>query len=284
MAERSISRLVQEAFAIHSISYLYFFARNYGCRELSDSTSFLSMANSNDAEESYWNDPVSEPVNIHEDVVSPEGSATEFEEQQEVSETKDSLSDLENSPGIVLSLHEPMDVDSDMPETVAESWADSMDDVGIDSSNFPSRTYDRDITTAERQDNAYEDHIPRQYTQGSRDNWRPRGVQVYHNQGSQPRASNWRGSRGRGFGNREPRDRFFRGRGFRNRDFRSWEPSYRGGRRPYRYPQRFIPRGTPAWNSQARHDDYGLTSIRGRDRRNLDQDRGYQYQRSNIEQ
>jgi hypothetical protein len=27
-----------------------------------------------------------------------------------------------------------------------------------------------------------------------------------------------------------------------------------------------------------------LTSTRGRDRRNLDQDRGYQYQRSNIEQ
>lgn len=96
-------------------------------------------------------------------------------------ETKDGLSDLENSPSIVLSLHKPIDVDSDMPKIVAKSWADSMDNVGINSSNFPSRTCDRDITTAERQDNAYEDHMPRQYTQGSRDNWRLRGVQVYHN-------------------------------------------------------------------------------------------------------
>jgi hypothetical protein len=236
------------------------------------------MASSKDTGESCWNDPVSEPVNIHEDGVSPTESAIELEEQQNVSETKDSLSDLENSSDIVLSLHEPMDVDSDMPETVAESWADSMDEVG------PERTYGRDISTIERQENAYEDHMPRQNTQGSRDNWRPRGVQVYHDRWSQTRATNWRGSRGRGFGSREPRDRYFRGRGFRNRDFRSWEPSYRGGRRPHRYPQRFIPRGTLAWNSQERHDDYGLTSTRGRDRRNLDQDRGYQYQRSNIEQ
>jgi hypothetical protein len=247
------------------------------------------MANLKDDEESYWRDSVSEAANIHEDVVSPEGSVTDLEEQQELSETKDGLSDLENSPGTVLSLHESMDVD--MPETVAESWADSMDDVGTDSSNFPSHTYDRDNTTTERhntsterQDNAYEDHMPRQYTQGWRDNWRPRGVQVYHDRWSQSRASNWRGLRGRGFGGREPRDRCFRGRGFRNRDFRSREPTYRGGRRPYRYPQRFIPRGTSTWNSQTRHDDYGLTSARGRDRRSLDQDRGYQYRRSDIEQ
>jgi hypothetical protein len=242
------------------------------------------MANSKDAEESYWSDPVSEPVNIHDDVVSPERSATDLEERQEVSKTKDGLSDLENSPGIMLSLHEPTDVGSDIPETVAESWADSMDDVGTDSSNFPSHTYDRDNTTAERQDNAYEDHMPRQYTQGSRDDWRPGGVQVYRDRWSQSRASDWRGLRGRGFGGREPRDRCFRGRGFRNRDLRSREPSYRGGRRPYRYPQRFISRGTSTWNSQTRPDDYGLTSTRGRDRRNLDHDRGYQYQRSDIEQ
>jgi hypothetical protein len=164
------------------------------------------MANSTDAEESYWNDTVSEPVNIHEGVVSPKGCATDSEGQKEVSETEDGLNDLENSPGILLSLHEPMDVDSDMPETVAESWADSMDDVGTDPSDFQSHTYDRDNITAEQQDNAREDHMPRQYIQGSRDSWRPRRNQFYHDRWSQSRASNWQGSRGRGFGGREPRD------------------------------------------------------------------------------
>jgi hypothetical protein len=149
------------------------------------------MANSTDAEESYWNDTVSEPVNIHEGVISPKGCATDSEGQKEVSETGDGLNDLENSPGILLSPHEPMDVDSDMPETVAESWADSMDDVGTDPSGFQSHTYDRDNTTAEQQDNAREDHMPRQYIQGSRDSWRPRRNQL---------ASNWQGSRGRGLG------------------------------------------------------------------------------------
>ena len=174
------------------------------------------MEDSIDTEDSYWNNTVSEPVNIHEGVVSPKGCATGSEEQKEVSETEDGLNDVENSPGILPSPHEPMDVD--MPGTVAESWADSMDDIGTDPSEFQSHTYDRDNTTAERQDNAYEDHMPRQYIQESRDSWRSRGSRVYQYRWSQSRASSWQGSRGRGFGGWEPRDRCFRSRGFR-----SWE-------------------------------------------------------------
>jgi hypothetical protein len=242
------------------------------------------MANSEDAEGTYGNVPISEPVNIHEGAVSPKGSATDSEEQKEVSEMEEDFNDLENSPGI----QEPMDVDSDMkPETVAESWADSMDDIETDPPDFQSHTYDRDNTTPERQDNAYDDHMPRQYIQRSRDSWRSTGSQIYHDRRSRSRTNNWRGLRGRGFGGREPRDRCFRGRGFRNRDFRSRESRYwesRGRRGAYRYPQRFIPRGPSIWNSQTRHDDYGVNPTWGRDRRNLDQDGGYQYRRSDIEQ
>ena len=165
------------------------------------------MSNSKDEEESYWNDPASELVNIHEGVVSPKESAIDSEEQKEVSETTDGLNGFENSPGMVLSLHESMDVDSEMPETVAESWAGSMDDIGTDPSDLQSHTCDQDNTTVERQDNIYVEHTPREHIQRSKDNWRPRWGQVYHNRWSQ------RGSR----------DRYSRSRGFRNRDFTSWQ-------------------------------------------------------------
>ncbi|KAM3066506.1 hypothetical protein ACMFMG_012004 [Clarireedia jacksonii] len=54
------------------------------------------MANSNDTEEG---------------IVSPEESTTDLEEYQEMSETNYGIGDLDASPGIVLPLHEPMDVD-----------------------------------------------------------------------------------------------------------------------------------------------------------------------------
>ncbi|KAH7418793.1 hypothetical protein BKA64DRAFT_635908 [Cadophora sp. MPI-SDFR-AT-0126] len=245
------------------------------------------MSNSkDDDEESYWNDSVSEPVNIDEGAVSPEEPAIDSEEQKEVSEKTDGLNDFENSPGIVLSLHEPMDVDSELPETVAESWADSMDDFGIDPSGSQNHTYGRGSVTAERQENTCEDYMPRQYTQRSRDDMRPRGSRFYHNRWNQSRASNWRGN-GRVFAGQEPRDRYFRGRGFRNGDFRNREPRYgesRGGRRPYRYPQRFIPRGPSIWRSQARHDNYGLNFTLERGRRNLDRAGDCQYRWSDLEQ
>lgn len=211
-------------------------------------------------------DDVSEPVNIPKRV-SPTGSVIS-EEPMEVSETENGLNNLENSPGIVLSPHEPMDVDSDM--AVAEFWAESisMDGTGTDPSDFQSHSYDQENITEERQAN---DHMPRQYNLGSRDSWRPRGG--YHDRWSQTRASYWRGLRGRGFTGREPRGRGFGGRGprsrgfggreprgFGNRGFRSWEPRYQQSRRVYRYPQR-IPRGPSTWNSQTRHDDYDSNSI-----------------------
>ncbi|KAL5344842.1 hypothetical protein ACLOAV_010239 [Pseudogymnoascus australis] len=128
------------------------------------------MANSVDADGIYRN--VSEPVNIPKRV-SPTGSVISEKEQMEVLETENSLSDLESSPGTVLSSHEPMDVDSDI--AVAEYWARSMDETGTDPSDFQSHTYDREGSTAERQANAHEDHMPRQYIMESRDSWRPRG-------------------------------------------------------------------------------------------------------------
>ena len=240
------------------------------------------MANSEDADGIYRN--VSEPVNIPKRV-SPTGSIISEKEPMEVLETENGLSDLENSLGTVLSPYEPMDVDSGM--AVAEYWAGSMDETGTDPSDFQSHTYDREDSTVERQANAYEDHMPRQYIMELRDSWRPRGGQVYHDRWSQSRAGYWRGLRGRGFTGREPRDRGFEGReprgsGYRN--FRSREPRYqqsRGGRRAYRYPQRFIPRGPSIWNSQTRHDNYDLNFRQERERTSRDRDRGH-YRRSEM--
>ena len=81
------------------------------------------MANSNDT-----------PVNIHKDVVSLKGSAQHLEKPQKVSGTKDGFSNLENwnLSDRAMSLPESMDIYSDKPETVVESGANFMEDVGTD--------------------------------------------------------------------------------------------------------------------------------------------------------
>ncbi|KFY01309.1 hypothetical protein O988_02807 [Pseudogymnoascus sp. VKM F-3808] len=232
------------------------------------------MANSEYADGIYRN--VSEPVSIPKRV-SPTGSAIS-EEPTRISETENDLNNLENSPGIESS-PEPMDVD--MPETVAEVWARSMDEIGADLS------YEREDTTAERQVNAYEYHMPRQHIMDSRDSWRPRESQDFYDRWSQSRAGYRGGLRGRGFTGRGFRGRGYGGRGprgFGNRGFRSREFRYqqsRGGRRAYQHPHQFIPRGPSTWNSQTRHDNYDLSSTQ-RERTNRDRDRNYHYRRSDI--
>ncbi|KFY03874.1 hypothetical protein V490_00076 [Pseudogymnoascus sp. VKM F-3557] len=225
------------------------------------------MANLEDSDGIYRN--VSEPVNIPKRA-SPTGSVIS-EELMEVLETENGLDDPANSSGNVLSHHEPMDVDSDI--AVTEYWARSMDETGTDPSDFQSQSYDREVTTAERRANAYEAHMPRQTIMESRDSWRPRGGQVYHDRWSQSRAGNWRGLRGRGFIGRGPR-------GSGNRNFTSREPRYQQsrGRRGYRYP-RFIPRGPSIWDSQTRHDNYDVNFRQERERTNRDRD---YYRRSDL--
>ena len=64
---------------------------------------------------------------------------------------------FENSPGIVLSLQESMDVNNDKKqETGPNPWADSMDNIETDPLDFQSRKCDQENTTAERQDKGCE--------------------------------------------------------------------------------------------------------------------------------
>ncbi|KAH8585970.1 AAA domain-containing protein [Bisporella sp. PMI_857] len=107
------------------------------------------MANSKNSGGTYWNEPVSGPVNVHEgDVCFLIGSATGSEEQRERSEVDGGFDDLEDLPG-------PMDLDIDTKsETVTESWADSMDGIDIHPSNFQGNIDEMDIGAFEDRETA----------------------------------------------------------------------------------------------------------------------------------
>jgi hypothetical protein len=233
------------------------------------------MANSNIVEGKNWTGPICGPVNSNEGeaVASKESSAsTHLGEEKEGSEMdigfeEGDFGNLEDLPDVAVSLQRPMDLDSDMrPETVTESWADSMDDINTDYSRTENSAYEMDSSETERRNNVHEDYSTARYLRGPRRSWRPAESRVPYHRWSQAREGRGREFRGGEFRDREIRSRGFRGRGFRGQ----W---FRGRGRGYRNPQSFTPRASSIWSSQIRQD-YRTNHRLGRRCMDFEQDRG----------
>jgi hypothetical protein len=214
------------------------------------------MANSKNIEVIHCNDLGPGPVDNQKGAIAAEGSSS----PSDIGPRGEDSDNFEDPSNITLSRQGTMDFDDEMKtETVAESWAESMDGIDLDHSNLQSNTYAMDDVRTEQRNNIHEGHSPARYIQGPRSSCRPTGGRVYRDQRSQ--------SRGRGFRDRGFIDRALRGRQPRGRDSRS-----QGG--GYHSPQHFLPRGLL---SSQTTEDSRTKSQRGRWRTNLEQDSNNQY-------
>lgn len=186
------------------------------------------MANSN-----CWGELEDEAMNTIDVIATSEVIATsDIKDWKEDSEMEEGLHDLEVLPDIVMSLREPIDVNSHM--AVTESWANSMEEIDRNPPDAQKHTYNTDSTSVNQEDTDYEQHNFGRYRRESTDTRRLEGRRAYVDQ---PRANNRRNFRGREF------EGGFRGQDFRGVDLR--RRGCRGRGRGYRNGPRFMSRGPP---------------------------------------